>query len=509
MEHFPLYIDGEPAPAADGSTFTSYEPATGARFAQVAKGGPGDVARAVNAARTAFDHGPWPRWGGAERAACLRQIAGKLASDADRLAELESRDSGGTIRKTRHADLPAAVAAFEWSAHWAEQLGDTLPGRPGPGGEYLHFAPYGVVAAIVPWNFPLTLAAWRIAPALAAGNTCVLKPASFTSVTALELARIAGECDLPAGVLNAVAGPGATAGEALVGDLRVDLATFTGSDQVGTDVAGTAARAGTGVRLHLGGKSANVVLADADLELAAAGVAWSIFFHNGQICMAGARAVVHKSVYRDFLALIADRAGRLQLGDPLDPSADLGPLVSRQQVRVVHRHVRAGLDDGCRLVCGGERPQPGDLPDGLDDRAYYRPTVLAEVPGDSPAAREEIFGPVLAVLAAESDEHAISIANDSAYGLSAAVWSADDELARHVAERLRAERVWINDYRMVDLTRPSDGPVADQAMTWLTSDLNDYRRRHCVCQPASQVMSLPDWWAALTPKNSSSVGRMS
>jgi acyl-CoA reductase-like NAD-dependent aldehyde dehydrogenase len=475
MEHYPLYINGTPAPAADGGTFTSFEPATGDRFADIARGGLADVVQAVAAARTAFDAGPWPLLTGAERAAVLRRAAARLASEGDRLAELESRDGGGTIRKTRDADVPAAVAAFEWAAHWAEQLSGPVPAQPSAAAEYLRFVPYGVVAAIIPWNFPLLLAAARVAPAIAAGNTCVVKPASFTSVTALELARILGESGLPAGVVNVVTGPGASTGDALVRDRGVDLAAFTGSDLVGAGVAASAAGAGTCVRLDLGGKSANLVLADADLELAASGIAWSIFFHNGQICMAGARAIVHRSLYPDFIAMIRERAQRLRLGDPLERRTDLGPLVSRQQARMVHRHVQAGLAQGARLVCGGARPEPGELPGGLDRLAYYRPTVLADVDSTSTLAREEIFGPVLAVMPADSDEHAIALANDTSYGLAGAVWSADPERARRVAERVRAQQVWINDYRMVDLTRPGQVSQADPCWPWLTNGLNEYR----------------------------------
>jgi acyl-CoA reductase-like NAD-dependent aldehyde dehydrogenase len=482
MSAFPLYIGGQPAAAASGETFVSYEPATGKGFADIAKGSAVDARRAVTAARVAFDQGPWPRLRGPERATCLRAVAAKLADHADRLAELETRDSGGTIRKTRHADIPAAVAAFEWAAHWAEQLSGTVPSQPPANGEYLCYAPYGVVAAIVPWNFPLTLAAWRVAPAIAAGNTCVLKPASFTSVTAVELARLVADCDIPAGVVNVVTGPGASTGDSLVRDPDVDLAAFTGSDQLGADVAVSAARTGKAVRLGLGGKSANVVLADADLDLAASGIAWSVFFHNGQICMAGARAVVQRSVYSDLIALLRERAGRLLLGDPLAGRTDLGPLVSRQQVRTVHRYVQAGLEQGARLACGGAGPEPDELGEGLDHRAYYRPTVLADVPVTSTVAREEIFGPVLAVIPADSDEHAISIANDTSYGLAGAVWSADPERARRVAERVRAERVWINDYRMVDLARPGDEPSADPAWPWLTNGLNEYRAPRIVRQ---------------------------
>jgi acyl-CoA reductase-like NAD-dependent aldehyde dehydrogenase len=461
-ERYPIYLGGKPAPAAGGQTFASYEPATGRHFADVAKGGPSDAAAAVTAARAAFDAGPWPLMTGTQRAMLLRQVASALAGEAGRLAELEARDSGATIRKAQLSDVPSAIAAFEWSAEWAEQLSGTVPSQPPTVGGYLHHVPYGVIAGIIPWNFPLALAAWRIAPAIAAGNTCVVKPASFTSVTALELARIISQSGIPAGVVNVVTGSGRSVGDALIRDPRVDMATFTGSDQVGARVWAGAGDTGKKVRLDLGGKSVNVVLSDADLELAAAGIAWSIFFHNGQVCMAGSRAVVHRS------------------------RTDLGPLISRQQARIVHGYVQTGLSEGARLVCGGARPEPGELPDGLDRLAYYRPTVLSDVTSGATVAREEIFGPVLAVIPADSDAHAISLANDSAYSLSAGVWSADPQRAQRVAERLRAQQVWINDYRMVDLGRPDRTGRSDCCWAWLTNGLSDYRMLRRVYRPDPQ-----------------------
>lgn len=382
----------------------SYEPATGRPFASIAKAGDDEVTAAVTAARAAFDSGPWPRGTGPERARALRQVAAGLAREADHLAELESRDSGATIRKARLADLATAIAAFDWSAQWAEQLSGTVPQRVPATGEYLHWRPYGVVAAVIPWNLPLTLAAWRIAPAIAAGNSCVVKPASFTSVTALELARIISECDIPEGVVNVVCGAGTSVGEALLCHSGVDLVTFTGSDLVGDRVKAVTGETGKKVLLDLSGKSAK----------------------------------------------------------------------------------------GARLVCGGSKPDSGELPDGLDASAYYRPTVLADVDNTSTIAREEVFGPVAAVIVADSDEAAVAAANDSRYSLSAGVWSADPERARRVAEQLRARQVWINDYRMVDLRTPATTPAADPCLSWLTTGLNEYRTMHRVLRgdqaaPASRA----------------------
>ncbi|GGS67201.1 aldehyde dehydrogenase family protein [Streptomyces griseoviridis] len=483
-EHFPRYVDGGPAPAQDGATFRTFEPATRRHLADVPRCGPADVETAVAAARRAFDRGPWPRMAPDERAAVLRRIAERISAESGRLAELEVRDNGTTVRKALGADVPGARAAFAWSAWWAERLPTRL-GRPGTtegrSPHYLRWQPLGVVAAIVPWNLPLLLAAWRIAPAIAAGNTCVVKPASFTSLTALELVRLMHECGLPPGVVNVVTGPGGTTGDSLVRARGVDLVAFTGSDAVGESVRSGAAGAGVSTRLDLGGKSPNVVLADADLDRAAAGVAWSIFLHNGQVCMAGSRAVVHTDVYDGFVERIRRRAGALRLGDPLDPDTDLGPLVSRNQARTARHFTERGLGQGARLVCGGRMPEPGELPEGLDPGAYFLPTVLADVAPEDTVAQEEIFGPVLSVLRARDDADAVRVANASRYGLSAGVWSADAEHARTVAEALRAEQVWINDYRLVDLDPPpaTDGP-AGTAWDRVTNELDAYRSRQVV-----------------------------
>ncbi|MDJ0462504.1 aldehyde dehydrogenase family protein [Streptomyces sp. H27-C3] len=485
-EHFPRYVDGRPAQASDGATFRSFEPATRRHLADVPRCGEADVREAVAAARRAFDEGPWPRMEPRERAAVLRRVADRLAEESGRLAELEARDNGTTLRKALGSDVPGARAAFVWSAWWAEQLSERLArGQAGAGAaaapHYLRWHPLGVVAAIVPWNLPLLLSAWRIAPAIAAGNTCVIKPASFTSLTAMELVRLMHECGLPPGVVNVVTGPGGTTGDSLVRAPGVDLVAFTGSDAVGESVRLGASGAGAAPRLDLGGKSPNVVLHDADLDLAATGVAWSIFLHNGQVCMAGSRAVVHTDVYDEFVERVRELAGRLRVGDPLSPETDLGPLVSRNQARTAQHFVRLGVSEGARLVCGGRAPDAGELPEGLDPGAYFLPTVLSGVAPDSTVAQEEIFGPVLSVIRADDDEEAVRIANGTRYGLSAGVWSADPGHARAIAESLHAERVWVNDYRLVDLELPPDGAVPDDAV-WerLTNELDGYRRRQSV-----------------------------
>jgi acyl-CoA reductase-like NAD-dependent aldehyde dehydrogenase len=472
MNTYPMYIAGEPVTTDD--TFASYEPATGARFATLAKAGEADVERAIGTARKAFDEGPWPRMSSTERADILDRVAARLHRETARLADLETRDSGATIRKATEADVPGAAAAFEWSAWWARAISDTEPqGAPIPG-NYLRFHPVGVVATFVPWNFPLLLAAWRIAPAIAAGNTCVVKPASFTSVTACELVRILHEEGLPPGVVNLLLGPGAVVGDALTRDPRIDMSSFTGSNEVGEQVLASAARTGQQVKLDLGGKSANIVLEDADLDAAVTGGLWGAYLHNGQICMAGSRILVHRSRYAEYLELFRERAGKLVLGDPADPATDLGPLISRQHVRSVARYVPLGTEQGGRLLCGGSRPDATELPPHLDAKAYFQPTALADVSADNVVFQEEIFGPVVAITPVESDEHAVAMANNSRYHLAGAVWSENLDRAWRVADQLRADKVWVNDYRMVDATRPD--PTATPTLAdRLHNDLNEYR----------------------------------
>lgn len=482
---YDLYIGGEAVGAASGERFGSFEPATRRLLAELPRAGPEDVDAAVAAARAAFDRGPWPRMSPAERAGVLDRAAERLRERAGALAELEVRDSGATIRKATAVDVPGAAAAFEWCAWWARRLGDREPAPARGGGRYLHWQPVGVVAAITPWNFPLLLAAWKIAPVLAAGNCCVVKPPSFASATTVELVRLLHDCDLPAGAVNVLTGPGATTGEALARHPGVDVVTLTGSDEIGDRLREVTAGSGTALRLELGGKSANVVLDDADLDLAAAGVLWSVFFHNGQICTAGSRLIAHERVHDRLLELLVERAGRLALGDPLEHATDLGPLISRQHVRGVARHVREATGAGARLCCGGASPDPVALPAGLDARAYFRPTILAGVGEDLPVAQREVFGPVLAVLRVASEEEALAVANGTRYRLAAAVWTGDPGRGARLAERLRADTVWVNDYRMVDITRPggggadggADGGAGERHWQRLVNEIDGYRRR--------------------------------
>jgi aldehyde dehydrogenase (NAD+) len=458
MADVQLFINGEFTDAVSGETFPSIDPARGKEWVRVAKGGREDAIRAIEAARKAFDEGPWPRMSGKQRAEKLNHIAEGIGKAQQQIADNEVHDGGGTMRKAMLADVPGAQATFQWFAQCAENEaeiteleGSVFP----PSQNYVRREPYGVTTGVIPWNFPLLMAGWKIAPSIAAGNCCVIKPASFTSVTALDLARVIQEADLPPGVVNVVAGPGGSVGEELASNPMVDKTAFTGSTEVGRRIMQLASGTVKAVTLELGGKSANIVLDDADLDIAAAGVLWGTFMHNGQVCESGTRALVHRAVYDEFISMLVDRAGKMSLGDPMDMMTDLGPLVSRSQVETVERYVALGKDEGAKLLCGGTKPET--LPEGLDREAFYTPTVFADVDNSSRLAQEEIFGPVLSVIPVDDDEQAVRIANDSIYGLGGGVWSADVDRAKEIAHGMRTGTVWINDYHLIDAKRPFGG----------------------------------------------------
>jgi acyl-CoA reductase-like NAD-dependent aldehyde dehydrogenase len=459
MADYKLLIDGELCDAKSGETFATYNPATGEKIADVAKGDRVDAERAIAAARKAFDEGPWPKMTGAERGAKLREIAQLIADNSAELSELEARDGGGTIRKAMLADVPGAQSAFEWFAQLAESQPDRLDleGSPFPASSnYVLFEPLGVCTGIVPWNFPFIMASWKIAPALAAGNTSVLKPASYTSLSAMRLAQLINDADiLPPGVLNVVAGPGGTVGEELASNPMVDKTAFTGSTEVGRRIMQLASGTVKPVTLELGGKSANIVLDDADLDQAAAGVLWGTFMHGGQVCESGTRALVHRTIYDEFVNLLAERAAAITLGDQLDMESDLGPLVDRSQAETVERYVALGREEVGEPVVGGYRPT--DLAEGLNPENFYRPTIFAGVPNGARIAQEEIFGPVLSVIPFDTDDEAVAIANDSIYGLAGGVQSGNLARAEAIAARMRTGTVWINDYHLIDPKRPFGG----------------------------------------------------
>jgi aldehyde dehydrogenase (NAD+) len=458
MSDYQMFVDGKWCEAASGESYATYNPATGEKIADIAKGGREDAQRAIAAARRAFDEGPWPRMDNKERAGYVRAIGEKIMAKQQELATLESMDSGGTIRKAMLADVGTCAATFLKFAEYAETVPDyeDLPDMqlgPAPAKNYLLYEPIGVCGQITPWNFPLVMASWKIAPAIAAGNTIVLKPASITSLTAIELARIAEEVGLPPGVFNLVPGPGGTVGEELASNPMVDKVAFTGSTEVGARIMQLASSTVKKVTLELGGKSASIVTDDVGFELAAKGVLWGTFFHNGQVCESGTRALVNESVYDDFLDVLVDKAKTLKLGNPLDFASDLGPLVSTQQLDTVERYVNIGKEEGAKLVVGGSRPEGEELTGGC----YYKPTIFADVDNSMKIAQEEIFGPVLSVIKVADDDDAVRVANDSMYGLAGAVWCQDLDRAKRIAERMRTGTVWINEHHLLSPEHPFGG----------------------------------------------------
>jgi aldehyde dehydrogenase (NAD+) len=454
MREFGLFIDGAFRAPRDGHYADTLNPATGEPWARVACASVADVGDAVVAATRAHRAGVWRSLPREERAAVLERIAaGIFESQAD-LAAAEVQDGGGTIRKANTADVPATAQTF---MHFAALLRSSPEEEeheefvPVPSKNILRREPMGVCACIVPFNFPLAAASWKVAPALAAGNTIVLKPSPYTPVTALMLADICTKAGVPPGVLNVITGPGAEIGEALVAHPDVAKVAFTGSTVVGQRVMETAARGVKSVTLELGGKSPNIVLEDANLDGAVPGALFGTFFHQGQVCESGTRLLVHQSIHDQFLERMVAEMRRLVPGDTLDPATTLGALISESQRARTEEYVAAGKAEGARVVTGGKRPA------GFERGYWYEPTIFADADNGMRIAREEIFGPVVSVIPFRDDAEAIAIANDTMYGLGAAVWSRDRERALGMARQIDAGTVWINDYHLLNVRFPFGG----------------------------------------------------
>ena len=440
-----LFIGGKWVDAASRKTFSSINPATGQTLTQLADGDARDADAAVDSAHRAFESGPWAEMSASDRGRILWKIGDLIDKYNEELGTLETLDNGKPIFESCQVDMPMVAEVFRYYAGWATKIhGETVPVR----GPFLHYTlrePVGVVAAIVPWNFPLLLASWKVAPALAAGNTVVLKPAPWTSLTALRLAEIAQEAGLPAGALNVITGSSDELGRALVRHPGVAKIAFTGSTLTGQEIARVSAATLKHVTLELGGKSPNIVLADADLDGAVRGATIGIFYGKGEVCAAGSRLFIERKIHDDFMQKLVDRAKKLQPGDPLDPKTKFGALVSEPQMNKVLSYIEKGKSEGAKLVAGGARSA---VPNG--NGYFVQPTVFDAVKNDMTIAREEIFGPVLAAIEFEDIDEAVREANKNPYGLAAAVWTRDIAKAHRIARRLEAGTVWINTYNNYD-----------------------------------------------------------
>jgi aldehyde dehydrogenase (NAD+) len=456
VQTFQLFINGKWEQASGGETFDVLNPANGQLVARVAKATKADVDLAVKAARDAFDQGDWKNMNPKDRSKVLYAISYQIAAHAEELAYLEAISSGGTVRRIGNSDILQMVDLFQTLAKFTLEypFSETLPVPPfpGPAHNFVWREPIGVCAAVTPWNLPMVIATWKIAPALAMGNTVVIKPASYTPLSTLKLAEIISAC-VPAGVINVVTGPGAEVGETLVTHPQVDKVAFTGSTEVGRRIMELAAGTIKKTTLELGGKSPNIILEDADLEIALPGSLFGVFLHSGQLCESGTRLFVPDKLYDQVVAGLVALTSKLKLGNPLDPTTDVGPVISKKQKETILSYIEAGIEEGATLLCGGKEV----LVPGCEDGHFIQPTIFTNVTNDMKIAQEEIFGPVLCVIRYSDLDDAIRMANDTIYGLAAGVWTRDVNKAYDVARKLQAGVVWINDWHMLRSDAPFGG----------------------------------------------------
>jgi aldehyde dehydrogenase (NAD+) len=445
-----LLVNNRWVASESGRTFATINPSTGEEICQVAEADAADVDKAVDSARAAFEHGPWRKMRASERGRLLHRLADLIEKNAEQLAFLESLDNGKAVSVARVVDVPKTVACYRYFGGWADKVhGKTIP----IDGDFLCYTRHeamGVVGQIIPWNFPMLMMAWKLAPALATGNTVVLKPAEQTPLSALRIGELIVEAGFPEGVVNVLPGFGPTAGAAIAQHMDVDKVAFTGSTEVGHLIMEAAAKSNLkSVTLELGGKSPNIIFEDVDLDEAVEGAHLGLFSNQGQSCCAGSRVFVEETIYDRFVEKSVARAGKRVIGDPFDPRTELGPLVDQSQFDRVMGYIESGRDAGATLACGGDR---------IGKRGYFvQPTVFADVQDDMKIAREEIFGPVMSVISFKSLDEVIARANRTKYGLAAGVWTRDLKKALAVSNGVRAGTVWVNCYNIMDTRAPFGG----------------------------------------------------
>ena len=444
-----LFINGRWVDSVSGKTFDTLNPATEKVITSVAEGDSADIDLAVAAAREAFENGPWKKTDARDRGRILLKIAGLIERNKDELALLDTLDNGKPINETTKADIPLVIDCFLYYAGWADKIhGETIPVR----GDFFNYTlrePVGVVGQIIPWNFPLLMAAWKIAPALACGNTIVLKPAEQTPLSALRLGEICQEAGLPDGVLNIVTGYGPTAGAALAEHMDVDKIAFTGGSATGRIIMQAASKNLKRISLELGGKSPNIVFADSDIDSAVDGAMTGIFFNQGEVCCAGSRLFIEKSIHEEFIDKLSNKAANMRVGNPEDTGTQMGAQVSKEQFDKILGYIDTGKQEGAKLVTGGER---------CGEKGYFiRPTIFDAVDNNMRIAKEEIFGPVVSTITFDDVSEVVRQGNLSIYGLAAAVWTRDIKKAHRLARDLKAGTIWINTYNALDTASPFGG----------------------------------------------------
>ncbi len=496
MEKYLLYINGEFRESSDSKTFDAINPANGEVIAKVSEATIEDAKAAINSAREAFNSGVWSEMPGEERSRIIKQIVDKINENAKLLTKLEVMDSGSTIRKAGEDVFLSAKSLNYFSKMAAVDTDENIEGltKAGVSRNIIRREPVGVAALIIPWNFPLKMAIWKIGPALAAGCCVILKPAQETSVTACELAKFIDQTDMPKGVVNVITGKGSIIGTELVSNPDVDKVGFTGSTDVGKIIMKNAAGNLKKITLECGGKSANIVLDDADIDMSVDGAVYAAFYHQGQCCEGGTRLLVHEKIYNEFIEKLKNKISLMKTGDPMDKTSDCGPVINKKQFDSVMNYIKIGRVEGAEILTGGK---------GTDTSGFYiEPTVFINANNKMRIAQEEIFGPVLVVIKFSDDDEAVRIANDSIFGLGGAVWSGDDERAMKIAKKLRTGTVWINEYHLLSDRAPFGGyKQSGIGREFGPEGINEYTETKHIHIDEIKDRSKKFWYDTVVPKS--------